>query len=149
MHTGATFTLLDALGQPMEPRCTADMLRLVSPFSSMDDPSGGEGELVTTSATLPKTMSELEKDVEIDSENVSYEVERVLDQRIRKGKQEYLVLWKGYDEKEATWEPVDHFDDLGVINRFWKAHEKKQKEEAGEQQPRRSTRSAASKQHSK
>ena len=36
-------------------------------------------------------------------------VDRVLDHRIRRGRREFLTLWKGYDRSEATWEPVNHF----------------------------------------
>jgi hypothetical protein len=138
VHSGGTFTLLDALGQSMEPRRTADMLHLVSHSLSMDAPSGGEERIITP----PKTTLEITGNAKIDKENVSYEVECILDQRIRKGKQQYLVHWKGYPKEEATWEPIENFDDLGIVNRFWKSREKKQNEEASAQQPRRSTRNA-------
>ena len=35
-----------------------------------------------------------------------YEVEIVLDKRIKKGKLEYFVKWKNYDE--TTWEPLSN-----------------------------------------
>jgi hypothetical protein len=36
-----------------------------------------------------------------------YEIEKILDKRVdADGDEEYLVSWVGYDEKEATWEPV-------------------------------------------
>ena len=41
--------------------------------------------------------------VEIDN-NLEYEVENILDSRIRWHHLEYLVLWKGYDLSECTWE---------------------------------------------
>lgn len=34
-----------------------------------------------------------------------YEVERLLDSRVKHGRTEYRVLWKGYELKDATWEP--------------------------------------------
>ncbi len=34
-----------------------------------------------------------------------WEVEKILNQRIRRKQVEYLVLWKGYPAHEATWEP--------------------------------------------
>lgn len=34
-----------------------------------------------------------------------YEVENIVNVRIRKGKKEYEVKWKGYDSAENTWEP--------------------------------------------
>jgi len=40
-----------------------------------------------------------------------YEVEKLLEKRVKKGKTEYLVKWKGYeDESENTWEPVENLD---------------------------------------
>ena len=36
-----------------------------------------------------------------------YVPERILKQRTRNGKLQYLVKWKRYPESEATWEPID------------------------------------------
>ena len=36
-----------------------------------------------------------------------YIIERIIDHRRHKGKREYLIQWKGYDEDENTWEPAD------------------------------------------
>jgi hypothetical protein len=55
------------------------------------------------------------KDSEIDSnvkEHIqfhasSYEVEKILDSRISKGQREVLVKWRGFDDREATWEPSE------------------------------------------
>jgi deoxyuridine 5'-triphosphate nucleotidohydrolase len=35
-----------------------------------------------------------------------YEVEKILDKRTRRRQLQYLVKWKGYEEYDATWEPV-------------------------------------------
>ena len=37
-----------------------------------------------------------------------YEVEQILDSRVRRRQLQYLVMWKGYPISEATWEPVVH-----------------------------------------
>ena len=42
--------------------------------------------------------------VEIEGEP-EYEVEEVLDSRLKQGKLEYLVKWSGYTEDHNTWEP--------------------------------------------
>ena len=40
-----------------------------------------------------------------------YEVEKIVNKRLRKGKPEYLVKWKGWeDPDDNTWEPVAHLD---------------------------------------
>ena len=36
-----------------------------------------------------------------------YVPEKILRQRIRNGKLQYLVKWERYPESEATWEPVN------------------------------------------
>ncbi|EGO02851.1 hypothetical protein SERLA73DRAFT_42730, partial [Serpula lacrymans var. lacrymans S7.3] len=33
-----------------------------------------------------------------------FKVERVVDARLKRGKLEFLVLWKGYGDKDRTWE---------------------------------------------
>lgn len=55
-----------------------------------------------------------------------YEVESILNKRIRRKKIEYLIKWKGYGVADATWEPSENLscEDL-IIN-----HEKKLEEEA-------------------
>ena len=52
-----------------------------------------------------------------------YEVEKVIDDRIRKGKQEFLVKWKGYSADENTWEPYNNLKD----NQQFKNYQKKMK----------------------
>lgn len=37
-----------------------------------------------------------------------YFVDDIVGRRERKGKPEYMVKWKGYDQSENTWEPVAH-----------------------------------------
>jgi len=72
-----------------------------------------------------------------------YEVEKILEKRMKKGKAEYLIKWKGSkiqlaviidyrhllwcvsgydDEAENTWEPVDNLDCDDKIQEFEKKH---------------------------
>lgn len=44
-----------------------------------------------------------------------YEVSKVLDSRIRHGKLEYLVDWKGYTPDERSWEPAEHLANAKVL----------------------------------
>ncbi|EGO02471.1 hypothetical protein SERLA73DRAFT_69973 [Serpula lacrymans var. lacrymans S7.3] len=39
-----------------------------------------------------------------------HEVKRVVDTRLKRGKLEFLVLWKGYGGKDRMWEPEAHLD---------------------------------------
>ena len=40
-----------------------------------------------------------------------YEVEKVLDKRVKKGQVEYLVKWKNYDDPDDnTWEPIGNLE---------------------------------------
>uniref|UniRef100_A0A1X7U367 Chromo domain-containing protein n=1 Tax=Amphimedon queenslandica TaxID=400682 RepID=A0A1X7U367_AMPQE len=41
-----------------------------------------------------------------DQESNIFEVERLVDRRVRKGRVLYLVLWKGYPKEEASWLPA-------------------------------------------
>jgi len=45
--------------------------------------------------------------IEIDDFQ-EYEVEDILDLRIRRGQLEYLVHWRGYPISERTWEPTSN-----------------------------------------
>ena len=52
-----------------------------------------------------------------------YVVEALLDVRGDSVDRFYKVLWEGYDESEATWEPVRHLDKQSkLISEFWDGH---------------------------
>jgi len=49
-------------------------------------------------------------------EEEEYEVEKILNKRIKKGKVEYLVKWKGWDLPEHnTWETVENLENSGEL----------------------------------
>ena len=48
---------------------------------------------------------EVDKKIELE-----YEVEKILDKRFRKGRAEYFVKWKHYDE--TTWEPLKNLGNI-------------------------------------
>ena len=57
-------------------------------------------------------------DSEAESESSKddiYEVERILAQEDADGEVLYLVKWKGYDDRECSWEPADSFQDRTTI----------------------------------
>ena len=52
-----------------------------------------------------------------------YEVERVLDTRLRRRKREYLVKCKGYPDADTSWEPEDNLANAtGAIDDFFRAN---------------------------
>ena len=52
-----------------------------------------------------------------------YEVDTIIDSRIYKGKLQYLVHWKGYDESKRTWEPVSNLKNSPeIVEQFHKSN---------------------------
>lgn len=58
-------------------------------------------------SSLPGRLSAPPPPVELSTGD-EYEVEAILDSRIRNRRLHYLVLWKGYHLSDATWEPAIH-----------------------------------------
>ncbi|CAF1121804.1 unnamed protein product [Rotaria sp. Silwood1] len=62
-----------------------------------------------------------------DKEAPVYTAEKILLKRIRKGKVEYLIKWKGWAAKWNTWEPEKHILDKLLIADFNNRNRKRQK----------------------
>ena len=57
----------------------------------------------------PSQLQESPPPIEPDTQEPdTYEVEAILDSRVRRKKIQYLVRWTGYND--PTWEPFDHLD---------------------------------------
>ena len=47
-----------------------------------------------------------------------YAVEAITKKRLRKGKPEYLIKWKGWSARDSTWEPEENILDPRLIQQF-------------------------------
>ena len=69
----------------------------------------------TSEDPLPGQVEEAPPAVVVDGVE-EYEVERVEDSRMFRRQLQYLVKWKGYDER--SWEPATNVDGLKAIDDF-------------------------------
>lgn len=84
-------------------------------------------------------MSDAESNSNAGSEDLQeeeYVVEKIVGKRTVKGRIEYLLKWKGYNDDENTWEPKDNLDCPDLIAEF-ERKEKERKEKGGSKQPTR------------
>ena len=56
----------------------------------------------------PENMDVEKEDSQVDRDRRNYEVDRIINKRRKKGKTEYLIRWKGYQEEDDTWEPEEN-----------------------------------------
>ena len=63
-------------------------------------------------------LKKVDRDMKFDE---TEEIEKILDHRVVNGKTTYLVKWKGQPKSQNSWLPVENFDNLGSINKYWKS----------------------------
>lgn len=55
---------------------------------------------------------------------LEFEVEAILDKKRVRGMDKYLVKWKGYDEHENTWEPLENLENASERLREFNARQR-------------------------
>ncbi|SAM00072.1 hypothetical protein, partial, partial [Absidia glauca] len=83
-----------------------------------------DGELLPKNYP-PSALKSVAKDILTDEEQ-RWEVESFVNHRGLPGKYEYQVRWKGYDEKDDTWEEANMFDDIDTIRIYWNKRQTEQ-----------------------
>merc|ERR1712173_361558 len=106
----------------LEKRGAGKKVEFLVKWKNWDGPDGTTWEPIDSlegAADAIKNFENEQKDVAIAKEEV-YEVENILEKRMKGKNVEYLVKWKNYDKpSDNTWEPASSLDGaLDIITKF-------------------------------
>jgi transposase InsO family protein len=57
-------------------------------------------------------------DIEYHNKDDIYQIDYIVDDRIKKGKKEFLIKWAGYPHSDNTWESITTITDKKIIQRY-------------------------------
>ena len=111
--------------------------RFEGPYRIMRKTRGNTYELMDTDQKLlgrnyaPQQLAIISRDMK--PSELTYEINKILDHRVRNNQDEYLVSWKGYDEE--TWVPYKDFQDVEIIRKYHDKHRKEFLQQQRKTQP--------------
>ena len=81
------------------------------PFTVVQQHAGGSYSLQdATGEVLPS-----------DNNSEHFTVKKITNHRLKHGKYEYLVRWKGWKPEDDFWVKEKDFDDTAIIKKYWKS----------------------------
>ena len=87
------------------------------PMETSDEPTSSE---CSSSDTLPDSSTAPEVSPSSAEDNAdTYQVERILKQRVRGGKTQFYIKWHGYSSRHNTWEPEENILDPQLVEAFY------------------------------
>ena len=123
-HRGGNYSLKNAMGVVLDTKYTVEMLKLI-------DKNDNNTSIQVDKSQVINDKSRDNTD-EIDSDTSSYEVQSIVNHRVKAHGYEYFVKWKNFPTSDNSWVKASDFDSLRPINKYWHALKVKAKKSAKE-----------------